>query len=95
VPRPPGPAEGLIPVDDNDDGPTAADLAALLVEQPLIEAEVALVDAQIRALVAEGGPSPLDVMRLRRAMARVLCEWAVYRLRIADREPVAENRRVA
>jgi hypothetical protein len=53
-------------------GPTSADLAAIEVEWPLIDAELAVVDAEIRALSAAGGLSPLDWRRLRRAERRVL-----------------------
>ncbi|MGC5050097.1 DUF6284 family protein [Micromonospora sp. DT48] len=54
-------------------GPTAADLAAIDTEWPLIAAELDVLDAQITMLYAEdhGGPSPLDWRRLRRAEARV------------------------
>ncbi|KXK59455.1 hypothetical protein AWW66_24230 [Micromonospora rosaria] len=54
--------------------PTAADLAAIDVEWPLIAAELDVLDAEITLLYAEdhGGPSPLDWRRLRRAEARVI-----------------------
>ena len=51
--------------------PTAANLAAIEAEWPLIEAELAVVDAEAR-LLAAGRPSPLDWRRLRRAQRRVL-----------------------
>ncbi|MGI5524455.1 DUF6284 family protein [Micromonospora sp. CA-259024] len=53
--------------------PTAADLAAIDSEWPLIAAELDVLDAEITLLYAEdhGGPSPLDWRRLRRAEARV------------------------
>lgn len=53
--------------------PTAADLAAIEAEWPLIAAQLDLLDAEITLLYAEdrGGPSPLDWRRLRRAEARV------------------------
>ncbi|MFG3576767.1 DUF6284 family protein [Micromonospora chersina] len=53
--------------------PTAADLAAIETEWPLIAAELDVLDAEITMLYAEdhGGPSPLDWRRLRRAEARV------------------------
>jgi hypothetical protein len=57
---------------DPDDGPTVADLAAIEAEWPLIEAELAVTDAQIRVLLAAPGPSPLDWRRLRRAEHQVL-----------------------
>jgi hypothetical protein len=52
-------------------GPTATDLAAIEREMPLIDAGIDLVDAEIRVLTADGGPSQLDWRRLRRAEARV------------------------
>ncbi|MEO3747140.1 DUF6284 family protein [Plantactinospora sp. B5E13] len=52
--------------------PTPADLAAIDREWPLIEAELALLDAEITALYADGGPSPLDRRRIRRAEQRVM-----------------------
>lgn len=53
--------------------PTAADLAAIDTEWPLIAAELDVLDAEITMLYAEdhGGPTPLDWRRLRRAEARV------------------------
>lgn len=53
--------------------PTAADLAAIDAEWPLIAAELDLLDAEITLIYAEdhGGPSPLDWRRVRRAKARV------------------------
>lgn len=52
------------------DGPSAGDLAAIEREWPLIEAEVALVGAEIRVLTAEPGPCELDWRRVRRAERR-------------------------
>lgn len=53
--------------------PTAADLAAIESEWPLIAAELDVLDAEITMLYAEdhGGPTALDWRRLRRAEARV------------------------
>lgn len=53
--------------------PTAADLAAIESEWPLIAAELDLLDAEITLLYAEdrGGPSEFDWRRKRRAEARV------------------------
>ncbi|MFI1994971.1 DUF6284 family protein [Actinoplanes sp. NPDC020271] len=55
------------------DGPSAADLRAAEAEWPLIAAELDLLDAEIALINAadQGGPSPLDWRRLRRAEARV------------------------
>jgi hypothetical protein len=62
----------MIPTLRDDEEPTAAALAAIEAEWPLVEAELAVLDAQIRALSAAGGPSPLDWRRLRRAERRLL-----------------------
>ncbi|MGK5674082.1 DUF6284 family protein [Micromonospora sp. URMC 106] len=53
--------------------PTAADLAEIEAEWPLIAAELDVLDAEITMLYAEdhGGPTVLDWRRLRRAEARV------------------------
>ena len=53
--------------------PTAADLASIGTEWPLIAAELDVLDAEITMLYAEdhGGPTVLDWRRLRRAEARV------------------------
>lgn len=53
--------------------PSARDLAAIEAEWPLIAAELAVLDAEIALINAadQGGPSPLDWRRLRRAEARV------------------------
>ncbi|MEV1156926.1 DUF6284 family protein [Micromonospora chokoriensis] len=53
--------------------PTAADLAAIDAEWPLIATELDLLDAEITLLYAEdhGGPTELDWRRVRRAEARV------------------------
>jgi hypothetical protein len=54
-----------------DAGPTAEDLAAIEAQWPLIEAELAVVDAEVRMASADS-PSDLDWRALRRAQARVL-----------------------
>lgn len=56
------------------DEPTAADLAAIEAEEPLIAAEIDVLNAEIAILCAaeRGGPSPLDWRRLRRANRRVI-----------------------
>ncbi len=53
--------------------PTAAELAAIDREWPLIAAELDLLDAEITLLYAEdrGGPTEFDWRRLRRAEARI------------------------
>jgi Family of unknown function (DUF6284) len=59
--------------------PTAADLAAIDAEWPLIGAELDVLDAEITMLAAAGGPSPLDWRRLRRAERRALAAWLWWR----------------
>jgi hypothetical protein len=53
--------------------PTPDDLAAIEDEWPVINGELAVLDAQIAMLYAadRGGPTALDWRRLRRAEARV------------------------
>ncbi len=63
-------------VDVADDEPTAAELAAINVEMPLIVAEVAVVNAEIAILNAPHGPTDVDWQRLRRARRMVLREAA-------------------
>ncbi|MBL6277510.1 hypothetical protein JMF97_15225 [Micromonospora fiedleri] len=66
--------------------PTAADLAAIDAEWPLIAAELDVLDAQITLLYAEdhGGPTVLDWRRLRRAESRVTRAAADLATRSAD-----------
>jgi hypothetical protein len=52
--------------------PTAADLAMIESDWPLIAAELDLLDAQIAYLNAGPSPSVLDRRRVRRAERRVL-----------------------
>jgi hypothetical protein len=54
--------------------PTPAHLDAIEREQRLLEAELALVDAEILFFTAEPKPTQLDYRRLRRAQNRVLRE---------------------
>ncbi|GAA3388108.1 DUF6284 family protein [Cryptosporangium minutisporangium] len=55
---------------DNEE-PSAAELAAITAEWPMIAAELDVVDAEIR-IVSVVRPSALDWRRLRRAERRVL-----------------------
>jgi len=57
---------------DSDREPTAAELALIEREMPVIVAEVELLDAQITTL--DRSPSELDARRLRRAEHRLLTE---------------------
>jgi hypothetical protein len=77
------------------DGPTLEELAAIEAEWPLIAAGIDLVDAEIRVLTADGGPSPLDWRRLRRAEARVLREAAAYASHTAATPTTPSTREVA
>jgi hypothetical protein len=60
--------------------PTAADLAAIETEEPLITAELAWLAAEIAILDSDerGGSRDLDWRRLRRAEARVIRETFAY-----------------
>ncbi|GAA1723859.1 DUF6284 family protein [Fodinicola feengrottensis] len=58
--------------DPMEDGPTDAELLEIEREWPALEAELALVDEEIRILTVEGGPTLLDWRRLRRAEHRAL-----------------------
>jgi len=73
------------------DEPTPADLSAIEGEWPLIEAELTVLDAEIANIYAadQGGPSPLDWRRLRRAEARVVRVAAELAARPAARREVA------
>ena len=53
------------------DEPTAAELAAIGREWPLIAAELAVVDAEIAIAVSDGVASDLDTRRLLNAQAAV------------------------
>jgi len=68
----------------DDDEPSDADLAAIEDEQEVIEAEVALTDAEIRLItVGRRYASELDWQRYRSAERAVLAAW--FRLAIARR----------
>ena len=56
----------------SDEEPSAAQLAAIEAEWPLIAAELDLLDAQIAVLNADHGATALDWRRVRRAERRVL-----------------------
>lgn len=57
-------------IDFETGGPSPSDLAAIEAEWPCIEADLAELDAAIRALyVADHGPSELDWRRTRRSEA--------------------------
>jgi hypothetical protein len=71
--------------------PTAAQLAAIDAEWPLIAAEMDVIDAEITMLYAadRGGPSPMDWRRLRRAEATVTKVAA----QLADRTRMTTTRK--
>ena len=77
----------MLPVTADQQEPSAADLAAIEAEQPLIDVELAWLDAELTMLEADerGGPTDLDWRRLRRAEARVIRETFVYVPRRAAR----------
>ncbi|MER7690676.1 DUF6284 family protein [Streptomyces sp. NPDC097610] len=62
--------------------PTAAELAAIESEMPLILADVDLIDAQIIAM--DHTPNEVDTRRVRRALARVLTEYRILANRTTD-----------
>ncbi len=62
------------PVED----PTDAELASIDAEWPVIEAELAELDAVIRIVSASQEPSLIEVQAYRRAQRRVLREMRVY-----------------
>ncbi|MGW4678784.1 DUF6284 family protein [Micromonospora taraxaci] len=63
-------------------GPSAADLAEIEREWPLIEAELQLLDVQLALLDVKG--NPVDWRRLRRAARRVLAAQAFVALARLD-----------
>ncbi|TDW65626.1 DUF6284 family protein [Kribbella pratensis] len=69
------------------DEPTAAELAAIDAEWPLIEAELDLLNAQIAVISAGPEASVLDTRRVRRAERRVL---HVTR-QLANRDPETQD----
>ncbi|TDO35886.1 hypothetical protein EV643_121161 [Kribbella sp. VKM Ac-2527] len=65
----------------DSEGPTAAELAEIAQEWPLIAAELDLLDAEISFITAGPAASVLDRRRIRRAQRKVLAasrELAVY-----------------
>lgn len=72
--------------------PTPDALAAIEREWSLIQAEIDLIDAEIKVLTTTGGPSESDWRRLRHAIRCVLREAAALATREAarlDAEPAA------
>jgi hypothetical protein len=65
--------------------PSADALAAIEREWSLIQAEIDLIDVEIKLLTATGGPSEADWRRLRHAIRRVLREAAALATREAAR----------
>jgi hypothetical protein len=80
-------------MDDYDMEPSAADLAAIESEWPLIEADLAVLDAEIAALSHAVGPAPLDWRRLRRSRRRLLAGLG-HRAAAGDGPPPAGPRAV-
>jgi hypothetical protein len=69
------------------DEPTAAELAAIDAEWPLIEAERDLLDAEIALMNAGREAAALDHRRVRRAERRVLDMTR----KLANRDPETED----
>ncbi|GED86201.1 DUF6284 family protein [Streptomyces sp. 6-11-2] len=65
-----GAVQVVVTADEFDREPTLAELDAIEQESPLILAEVALLDAQIKAL--DHPANDVDTRRIRRARNRVL-----------------------
>lgn len=65
-----GADQAVVTADEFDREPTAAELAAIAHEMPVIRAEVELLDAQIITL--DRIPTELDQRRIRRARRKVL-----------------------
>lgn len=72
---------------DLDQEPTAADLAAIEREWPLIEAELELTDVEVRIWLAQGNVNELDWHRLRRAERRVMREALAFLSVELERRP--------
>ena len=72
-----------------DEEPTAADLAAIEQEGPLLVAEMNLLDAEIRFINAGQNASDLDRRRIRRAERRVFEAARDLSVREAKTEVVA------
>jgi len=68
-----------VPHTSRSDEPTAAELAAIDREMPLIKAEMTLVEAEARVLTAVPGPTGLDWRRLRRAERGMVVAWLAFR----------------
>lgn len=62
-------------------GPTDEEMSALMDEEPLIEAGVNLLDAEIRLLLVYPEPTALDWHRMRRAEALVMREMVKFQRR--------------
>ena len=75
----------------NTDEPSLEALSAIEAEWPLIAAELDALDAEITLINAadQGGPSPMDWHRLRRAEARVTRVAAELAARPSVRKAVA------
>ncbi|WP_426505429.1 DUF6284 family protein [Dactylosporangium sp. McL0621] len=68
--------------------PSSEDLAAIEDEMPLIEAEIDLVDVQIRIMQAHGPVDDVMVARLRRSRDAVVAEtlrWYARRFNLTHR----------
>lgn len=73
---------------DWTEGPSAEDLAAIEDEMPLIEAEMDLLDVQIKIMKAHGPVDDVLVRRLRRSRDAVIAEtlrWYARRFNTAHR----------
>jgi len=77
---------------DSTDGPSAQELAAIEDEMPLIEAEIDLLDVQIKIMQSHGPLDDVIVQRLRRSRNAVMTEtlrWYARRFNAAHRQRAA------
>ncbi|MFF7161583.1 DUF6284 family protein [Streptomyces sp. NPDC008086] len=79
-----GAVQAVVTADEFDREPTAAELNAIAVQTPLIDAEVELLDVRIALL--DRTPNELDERRLRKAVHKVLAE----RVALANRATAGE-----
>jgi hypothetical protein len=66
------------------------EMAAIEAEWPLIEAEIVVLDCEIRILCADHFPTDLDVHRLLRAQRRVVCEAALLLIDALDAQAASK-----
>ncbi|MFI5953789.1 DUF6284 family protein [Cryptosporangium sp. NPDC051539] len=83
---------GIVPLhrssgEDGEREPSTTELAAIEAEWPEIEADLAVVDAEIAMFASDRGPSLLDWRRLRRAERRALAVRDLAGRPVSDEAP--------